>query len=61
MPIALTTPQLDEIKVIAAQLPPQLRSQYLQRLAELLPTFSVHTPGDNERPASRVPTPSLLP
>jgi hypothetical protein len=37
MPIALTTPQLDQVGAIAAQVPRHLRAQYLQRLAELLP------------------------
>ena len=37
MPIALTTPQLDQVTTIAAQVPRHLRALYLQRLAELLP------------------------
>ena len=37
MPIALTAPQLDQIKTIAAQVPRPLRVQFLSRLAELLP------------------------
>jgi hypothetical protein len=37
MPIALTAPQLDQIKTIAAQVPRHLRAQFLSRLAELLP------------------------
>jgi hypothetical protein len=37
MPIALTAPQLDQIKTIAAQVPLPLRVQFLSRLAELLP------------------------
>jgi hypothetical protein len=37
MPIALTEPQLAQVKTIAAQVPRHLRPQYLRRLAELLP------------------------
>ena len=37
MPIALTTPQLDQVRAIVAQVPRHFRAQYLQRLAELLP------------------------
>jgi len=37
MPIALTTPQLDQITTIAAQVPRHLRAQFLSRFAELLP------------------------
>ena len=34
MPIALTTPQLDQVRAIVAQVPRHFRAQYLQRLAE---------------------------
>src|SRR5262249_41977637 len=37
MPIALTTPQLNQVRTIAAQVPRHLRAQFLSRLAELLP------------------------
>ena len=37
MRIALTTPQLNQVKTIAAQVPHHLRAQFLSRLAELLP------------------------
>jgi len=37
MPIALTTPQLNQVRTIAAQVPRHLRAQFLSRLAEFLP------------------------
>ena len=36
--LAFSDAQLEQIKTAAFQLPHHLRSQYLQRLAELLPT-----------------------
>jgi hypothetical protein len=33
MPIALTTPQVNQVKTIAVQVPHHLRAQFLSRLA----------------------------